>query len=287
MEEAIKKSDVLIEALPYIKSFRGKTFVVKYGGSILAEARIRKSVLEDIVFLYFTGINVVLVHGGGPNITEQLRANKIKSEFHQGIRVTGLEALRVVEQELAKLNRIITDEVKSLGAQVKGISGKEDLLYTEKKTSKVDLGFVGQVKDINKDKLREVIEKNHILILAPMGRCVQDGSVLHNINADEAASFVAGTLQAEKLVFLTNVRGVKRESHDHAEDLFISSVDEDEIKKLISGKVIAGGMVPKVLSGVKALDAGVNKVHIVDAKIPHALLLEIFTNQGIGTEIVR
>ncbi len=287
MEEAIKKAQVLIEALPYIKSFRGKTFVVKYGGSILAESRIRKSVLEDIVFLYFTGINVVLVHGGGPNITEQLREKKIESKFHKGVRITGKQALGVVEEELLKLNKTITEEVKSLGAQVKGLSGKEDLLYTEKKKSKVDLGFVGEVTNINKDKLINFIEKNHILILAPMGLEKDNKEVSYNINADEVASFVAGTLKAEKLVFLTNVKGVKRESQYHSEDAFISSVDEEEIKKLIDDKVIEGGMVPKVLSGVKALDKGVHKVHIVDAKIPHALLLEIFTNKGIGTEIVR
>lgn len=287
MEEAIKKSRVLIEALPYIKEFRGKSFVIKYGGSILSEAKIRKAVLEDIVFLYFMGINVILIHGGGPNITEQLRKKKIESDFHNGIRITGDKALEVVEEELNKLNETIVKEIQDLGAEVKGVSGKEDLLYVQQKKADVDLGFVGEIKDVNKDKLSGLVKKNHILILSPMGEKHQNGAHPYNINADEVASFIAGDIEAEKLVFLTNVRGIKRSSQDHGDNTFISSVDEDEIKKLIKDKVISGGMVPKVFSGIEALDKGVNKVHIVDAKVPHALLLEIFTNKGIGTEIVR
>lgn len=283
MEGAIKKAEVLIEALPYIKKFRGRTFVIKYGGSILSESRIRRAVLEDIVFLYFTGINVILVHGGGPNITRGLKKEKITPAFVEGIRVTDKKTLDVVVSELAKLNGMIAEEIKELGAKTKGISGTENILYAEKKAFSSDLGLVGTVVSVNKAKLLDLVEKNHIVVLSPMA--TGKGGIVYNVNADEAASFIAGSLSVEKFVLLTDVKGVMRDHKD--ESSLISSISEEGVKAWIKKKVISGGMIPKVLAGIQALDKGVKKAHIVDAKLPHALLLEIFTDKGIGTEIVK
>lgn len=283
MEEAIKKADVLIEALPYINKFRGKTFVIKYGGSILFEESIRKSVLEDMVFLYFMGINVVLIHGGGPNINERLKNLNIKSQFHEGVRVTDKKTLLVVEEELTKLNKIIVDGVKELGAKAIGLNGKNGLLYAEKKRARVNLGYVGKVVNINLKKLKKLIKENHIVVVTPMGK--NASKIVFNINADEAASCVSFKLAAEKLVLLTDVKGVMRNPED--KNSLISSARKKEISELIKTKVISSGMIPKVLAGISAIKGGVKKVHIIDAKIPHALLLEIFTNQGIGTEIIK
>ena len=283
MDEAIKKADVLIEALPYIKKFRGKTFVIKYGGSILFEETIREAVLSDIVFLYFMGINVVLVHGGGPNISEKFRKLNIKSKFHEGIRITDSDSLSIVEEELMKLNKLIVDEISQHGAKVKGLNGKDDLIYAEKKQAEIDLGLVGQVVNLNMERFRKLIEKDHIIIVAPMGKDTK--GTFYNINADEAASFVALKLAAEKLVLLTDVRGVMSDPND--KDSLFSSLKESQIAELIKKKVISKGMIPKVQAGIGAIEGRTKKVHIIDAKIPHALLLEIFTDKGIGTEIVK
>jgi len=283
MEEAIRKADILIEALSYIKKFRGKTFVIKYGGSILLEKSVREKVIQDLVFLYFMGINVILVHGGGPNITEALKKMNLKSEFYKGIRITGPDTFLVVESELMELNALLVKELKELGAKVGGVSGKEDLVFVRKKKEDVDLGLVGEVTDINLPKFKELLDKNHLVVLAPLGKDSQ-GKV-YNINADEVASFLSYKISAEKLVFLTNVKGILRDSAD--EDSFISSIKEEEAGKLIEEKVISEGMIPKVTAGLFAVDRGVKKVHIIDAKIPHALLLEIFTDKGIGTEITK
>ncbi|MCD6539877.1 MAG: acetylglutamate kinase [Candidatus Omnitrophica bacterium] len=283
MEEAIRKADVLIEALSYIRKFRGKTFVIKYGGSILLEKSVREKVIQDLVFLYFMGINVILVHGGGPNITEALKKMNLKSEFYKGIRITDPDTFLVVESELMELNALLVKELKGLGAKVGGVSGKEDLIFVRKKEEDIDLGLVGEATDINLPKFKELLDKDHLVVLAPLGKDSQ-GKV-YNINADEVASFLSYKISAEKLVFLTNVKGILRDSAD--EDSFISSIKEEEAGKLIEKKVISEGMIPKVTAGLFAVDRGVKKVHIIDAKIPHALLLEIFTDKGIGTEITR
>ncbi len=282
MEEAVKKADVLIEALPYIKNFRGKTFVVKYGGSILSEEKVRRSVLEDMVFLYFMGINVVLVHGGGVNISQRLRDLGLSSVFHQGIRVTSRKTLEVVEEELMKLNLMLENELKSLGADSLGVNAGQDILYAEKMKSDKDLGYVGTVVSANRQKIKDLLEKKHLLVLAPMAKGA-DSKL--NVNADEAACFLAGEVKAEKLVLLTNVKGIMRDVNDS--ESFISSVKEEDIKKMIKEGIINEGMIPKVLAAVRALDSGTKKVHIIDAKIPHAILLEIFTDQGVGTEVIK
>ena len=284
IKEAIKKADVLIEALPYIKNFRDKIFVIKYGGSILSESAIREGVLEDIVFLHFMGIDVVLVHGGGPNITEKLKTLNIPAEFYNGVRVTNAPTLKVVEEELLELNTMLVKEIGEHNAMAIGLDGKNGIVSAQKKQSPRDLGFVGEVTQVNALKLKDLVQKNHIVILSPSGFDEKDATA-YNVNADSVAASVAGALQAEKFLFLTDVKGVMRNVND--ENSLISSMKQSEIKKLINEGVISKGMIPKVLACTEALDKGVKKVHIVDAKISHAILLEIFTDKGIGTEILK
>lgn len=283
MEEAIKKADVLVEALPYIRKFKNKIIVIKYGGSILGEEKIRNGVLEDIVFLNFMGLKPVLVHGGGPNISERMRATGKKTDFVDGMRVTDEETLLVVEEELKKLNLTIVQEIIALGAEAVGLNGKDkNLIQAEKKKAKVDLGLVGNIVDINTAAIVAELEANKICVVLPMGR--GSDKKTYNVNADEAASSIASSLKAEKFVLLTNVKGIMRNPEDpHS---FISHLTREKVEGLIDEKVIQTGMIPKVKACINALDKGVKKTHIVDACIPHALLLEIFTDKGIGTEIV-
>jgi len=283
MEKAIKKAEVLLEALPYIREFKNKIIVIKYGGSILGEDKIRKGVLEDIVFLNFMGIKPVIVHGGGPNISERMRASGKKTDFVDGMRVTDEETLVVVEEELTKLNGIILKEISGLGTQAAGLNGKDkNLIQVVKKESEIDLGLVGNIVGINTQPILDELELDKIAVVLPMGRG-QDKKV-YNVNADEAASSIAAALKAEKLVLLTNVKGIMRDSDDP--NSFISTLTRKAATGLIQDKVIQQGMIPKVMACIDALDKGVKKTHIIDACITHALLLEIFTDKGIGTEIV-
>lgn len=284
MDEAIKKADVLIEALPYIKKFRHKAFVIKYGGSILGEETIRRGVLEDMVFLSFMGIKTVLVHGGGPNISDKMRKIGKKTEFVDGMRVTDEETLQVVEEELNELNQMIVREIREIGGLAEGISGKDHgILKAKKIVARVDMGFVGVVTGVARDAILKELRNNSLVVISPMG--VDEAGVVYNINADEAASKIAGSLDAEKFVLLTNVRGVMRRPDDP--ESLIGSLHVEDIKALIDEGIIQSGMIPKVNACLDAIEGGVRKTHIIDARIPHALLLEIFTDQGIGTEIVK
>ncbi|MEW5758080.1 MAG: acetylglutamate kinase [Candidatus Omnitrophota bacterium] len=284
MQEAIKKADVLIEALPYIKAFHGKTIVIKYGGSILDEDKIRQGVIEDIVFLNFIGIKTILVHGGGPQISQRMKAASIKTEFIEGMRYTDETTLKIVSEELAKLNKKLVSEIYSHGVKVKGLLGeKDDIIFAEKRKAKKDLGLVGEISEINVEKLHKILEKENILVISPMGK--DKKGTIYNINADDAASQLAGMLKAEKFVLLTNVLGIMRDVQDNAS--LISTLNISEAKKLVKDKVVSEGMIPKVNSCVRAIELGVKKTHVIDARIPHALLLEIFTNTGIGTEIIK
>jgi len=284
MEEAIKKADVLIEALPYIKSFHKKIIVIKYGGSILGEEKIRRGVLEDIVFLSFMGIKPVLVHGGGPNISGRMRNEGKKTEFVDGMRVTDEDTLEVVEEELEKLNELIVNEITELGAVAIGLNGKDKkIIRAEKKESRVDLGLVGQTVAVNTEPILGELKSGQVAVIMPLGK--GEDKKTYNINADEAASFIAAALKAEKLVLLTNVKGIMRNSEDP--NSFISTLTIAEVNGLIQDNIIQQGMIPKVEACINALEKGVKKTHIIDARIAHALLLEIFTDQGIGTEIVK
>lgn len=284
MKEAIKKADVLIEALPYIKKFHKKTIVIKYGGSILGEEKIRQGVLEDIVFLSFMGLRPVLVHGGGPNISSRMRASGKKTDFLDGMRVTDEDTLVVVEEELQKLNSIIADEIAALGASPVGLNGKDDMLIrVEKKKAKIDLGLVGSIVEVNPQPVLRNLERDKIVVILPMGR--GDNGKVYNVNADESAAHIAAALKAEKFVLLTNVKGIMRNADDPSS--FLSTLTIKEAEGLINNKVIQQGMIPKVRACIDSLNKGVKKTHIIDARIPHGLLLEIFTDQGVGTEIVE
>ncbi len=284
MEDAIRKADVLIEALPYIKRFHKKVIVIKYGGSILGDENIRNGVLEDIVFLNFMGLRPILVHGGGPNISERMRASGKKTEFVEGMRVTDEETLQLVEEELLVLNELIVQEINQLGAKAIGLNGKDDdLIQVEKKKAKIDIGLVGQIKGINIQLLNDELKKDRVVVVLPMGKGKDKKT--YNVNADEAAARIAADMQAEKFVLLTNVKGIMRNPEDaHS---FISTLTVEEVNGLIENKIIQQGMIPKVMACVEALNAGVKKTHIIDARTPHGLLLEIFTDQGIGTEIIK
>jgi acetylglutamate kinase len=284
MENFIKKASVLIEAIPYINAFRRKIFVIKYGGSILDEDKIRHSVLQDIVFLSYVGIRVIIVHGGGPQISARIKEKGIKPEFHNGIRVTDKETLKIVGEELEKLNNKIVEEIKALKGDVTGLKGQENIIHVKKKVADKELGYVGTITSVNQEALEDHLKKGRITVVSPMGISVEKQP--HNINADEVSSAIANSMQAEKLVLLTDVPGVMRDKSDASS--LISSLTVEQVAKLIKDGIIHGGMIPKVNSCVEALmGGGVKKTHIVDARLPHALLLEFFTDQGVGTQIIR
>jgi acetylglutamate kinase len=284
MEEAIKKAKVLIEALPYIKKFHKKIVVIKYGGSILGSWDIRRGVLEDIVFLNFMGLKPVLVHGGGPNISERMRQEGKKTEFVDGIRVTDRETLGLVEEELKQLNDTIVKELTDLGAKATGLHGKDrDMILVEKKQAEVDLGFVGEIVEVKPQVILEHLNDEEIPVIMPLGKGPNNKT--YNINADEAAASISSALKAEKLVLLTDVRGIMRNPDDpHS---FLSTLTQEEAKGLIENNIVHEGMIPKVQACIQALKTGVKKTHIISARITHALLLEIFTDKGIGTEIIK
>jgi len=283
MENFIQKANVLIEAIPYIQAFRRKIFVIKYGGSILEDALIRRHVLEDIVFLSFVGIRIILVHGGGPHISSRLKEKGMKAEFHEGIRVTDRPTLNIVLKELDHLNEEIVAEIKTQHGDVTGLKGYENLIHVEKKKADRDLGFVGSITAVDRQAIEQHLKKELITVISPMGISAEKQP--HNINADEVASALAVSLKAEKLVLLTNVQGVLR--HPDDPNSLFSSLTVEQTKSFIGSAVIQSGMIPKVKSCIDALQGGVHKTHIIDARIRHALLLEIFTDRGIGTQIIN
>jgi len=283
MEDVIKKAGILIEAIPYIHAFRHKIFVIKYGGSILEDDVVRKNVLQDIVFLSYVGIRTILVHGGGPHISNRLKEIGKEAEFHEGIRVTDEHTLEIVSEELGKLNQKIVSEIKSLHGDVTGLKGHENIVYVEKKRASKELGFVGTITSIERATIDQHLKQGHITVVSPMGISVEKQP--HNVNADEVASAIAGSMEAEKLVLLTNVQGVMSNPEDGS-SLF-STLTTSKLKDLIEKNVISKGMIPKVTACTEALTGGVKKTHIIDARLEHALLLEIFTDKGIGTQILK
>jgi acetylglutamate kinase len=284
MEQIVKKASILIEAIPYIHAFRRKIFVIKYGGSILDDPNIRHNVLQDIVFLSFVGIRIIIVHGGGPHISARMKEEGLKNEFVDGIRVTDKETLKIVGEELEKLNRQIVGEIKSFKGDVTGLKGQENIIFVKKKKAVKDLGFVGTITSVNREHLESHLAQGQITVVSPMG--VTTEKQPHNVNADEVASAIANSMKAEKLVLLTDVPGVMRDLKDIS--TLMSTLTLAQVDELIKSDVIVGGMIPKVNSCVEALKGGgVNKTHIVDARMPHALLLEFFTDQGVGTQIIK
>lgn len=283
MENIIKKASVLVEAVPYIDKYRRKVFVIKYGGSILHDDVIRRRVLEDIVFLSFVGIRIILVHGGGPNISGRLKELGIEPQFHNGIRVTDEKTLQVVIKELDEINDQIVAEIKSLKGDVTGLSGYENIVYVEKKQAERDLGFVGTITNIEFKLLARHLRQGRITVLAPLG--ISTENQLHNVNADEVASAIASSMRAEKFVLLTNVPGVMKDPADPSS--LYSTLTVSDVAELKKQGIISGGMIPKVDSCIEALAGGIPKAHIIDARQDRALLLEIFTDTGVGTQIIQ
>jgi acetylglutamate kinase len=290
MQELINKANVLMEALPYIKRFAGKTVVIKYGGHAMADEVLKESFALDVILLKSLGINPVIVHGGGPQINETLKRYGIVSQFVRGMRVTDAETMAVVEMVLAgQVNQEVVGYLNQHGGRAVGLSGKDGgLLLCEKllqevrgedgRSEMVDLGFVGNVIQVNQELIQTLEHGRFLPVIAPVGVGAQGES--YNINADLVAGRVAGALKAEKLMLLTDVAGVK----DKAGTL-LSSIALTDVPRLVDDGTISGGMIPKVECCVDALNEGVKKAHIVDGRVQHAVLLEIFTDVGVGTEI--
>ena len=289
MDKIIEKAGVLIEALPYIQHFYGKTIVVKYGGNAMINEDLKNRVMEDIVLLKYIGINPILVHGGGPDISSALKKFDIKSEFINGLRVTDAETMQVAQMVLVgKTNKEIVSLIGTKGGKGLGISGIDGHLleckkcYTEVDGKQADIGFVGEITNVNVRMLSDLTRQDYIPVIAPIGVDAEGNS--YNINADTVAGAVAEALEAEKLILLTDTEGIK-ESADSTE--IYSSLTRKEIYQMIDDNKIVGGMIPKVKGAIQALEAGVNSVHILDGRVPHCILLEIFTDHGIGTMIKR
>jgi len=285
MKEAIKKSEVLIEALPYIKNFFKKVVVIKYGGAAVDESGIDRSVLEDIVFMNYAGMKPILVHGGGPLISKFMKKAGIEPRFVAGRRVTDGKSICIIDKALHSINQQIVKTLKELGTKAFGLSGRENGLIKVKKLQGdgVDLGFVGEVTSVDATVVKQLIEDNIIPVIYPLG--VGRDRNLYNVNADDVASVIAVALKAEKFVLLTNVRGIMKDKRDPS--TLYNTLTIGDISKLIKNKTVNSGMIPKAISCVNAIKGGVKKAHILDASIPHALLLEMFTDRGIGTEIVK
>lgn len=274
-----KKEDVLIEALPYIQQFEGKTFVIKYGGAVMEQENLKSMIAQDVTLLRKIGINIVVVHGGGKEITSLSNRLNMKTNFVNGQRFTDTETREVVQMVLAgSINKDIVRRININGGRAIGISGIDGDLLKVKKYDKEDLGFVGEVTDVNDILIKNLLKDGYMPVIAPLG--VDGFGTVYNVNADIAAGAIAGAIDAIKLVYMSDVEGVK------INDDLASHLTEKEVIEFVEKGVINGGMIPKVESALNALDAGVSKVHIVDGRIEHALLLEIFTEEGVGTEIV-
>ena len=282
------KVKILIEALPYIKKFRGKTFVIKYGGSIMKSEEAKEAFIEDIVLLKLVGIQVVIVHGGGPKISDLLDRLEIKTEFIKGLRKTDKETMEVVEMVLSgHINKGLVSDLCKHGINALGLSGKDDrLIQTKKKylyenEEQIDIGYVGEVVSINAKMLIDLLDKGYLPIISPVG-CDDEGNT-YNINADYVASAMSSALSAEKLIILSDVPGLYRNINDPS--TFISAVTVDEIEDYIKDGGINGGMLPKMECCVNAIKEGTKNVHLIDGSQLHSLLLEIFTHEGIGTMV--
>jgi acetylglutamate kinase len=286
MNESILKAKVLVEALPYIRQWAGSTVVIKYGGSTRRGDEELKNTLRDVVLLKYVGARPVVVHGGGKDITTMLERLSIPSKFVDGLRVTDEATMEVVEMVLGgKINKEIVSTLHKMGGEAVGLSGKDGhMLTVEKVRSRTgkDIGFVGKVKHVNLAVLKNLDRDRFIPVIAPIG--VDKDGHTYNVNADEAAGALAGALKAEKLVFLTDVPGILKKKDDPKS--LLSTVKAKQVPQLIKSGVLSGGMIPKIEACLTAVKAGVHKTHIIDGGLPHALLLEIFTPQGVGTEIV-
>lgn len=286
MSEGLEKAKILMDALPYIRKFNGHTVVIKYGGSAMLDPRINETIVQDVVMLKLVGLKPIIVHGGGPEINQMLNRLDIESRFIDGLRVTTQETMEVVEMVLAgKLNKQIVEMIAQQGGCPVGLTGKDGKMIRAKKIEKegIDLGYVGDIVKVNTRLLTSLIDNDFIPIIAPIG---SDGcGNTFNINADYAAVAIAAAMHAEKLVFLTDVEGVLKDKDDPQS--LISFLSDIEARQYIEDGIIAGGMIPKVECCMKAIEQGVSMVHILDGRQQHALVLEIYTPDGIGTMLYK
>jgi len=282
-----RRAEILMEALPYIREFRGKTVVIKYGGAAMEQADLKRSFALDVILLHFVGINPVIVHGGGPQIGALMKRLGKEPQFVGGMRVTDEETVEIVEMVLVgKINKEIVGLINYHGGKAVGLSGKDGSLLRARRRphrlasgEEVDIGLVGEVETVKPDLIRLLEDHGFVPVIAPVG--VGAGGETYNINADLVAGDVAAALGAEKLIHLTDVQGINGDDGKH-----ISTLTKREAERLIKGNVIDGGMLPKVESALRALAGGAQKAHIIDGRVPHAILLEVLTKEGIGTEIV-
>ena len=285
MKTYLEKAKVLVEALPYIQRFNRKIIVVKYGGSAMVDEALKRSVIQDVTLLKLVGFKPIIVHGGGKEISKWVGKVGMEPKFINGLRVTDEETMEVAEMVLGRVNKSLVQLVESLGVRAIGISGKDgELLKVEKKYSEgQDIGYVGEIKKVNAQILYDLLEKDFLPIVCPVG--LDDEYNTYNINADDAACAIARAMKAEKLAFLTDIEGVYKDPDDPS--TLISELEVAEAKKLMDDGYIGGGMLPKLQNCIDAIESGVSRVHILDGRIPHCLLLEIFTNKGIGTAILN
>ncbi len=290
MQQVIEKAAVLIEALPYIQRFRGETVVVKFGGSIMEDEAAVANILKDIAFMACVGLRPVIVHGGGKAISHELKQRGLRASFVQGLRVTDIDTIEVVESVLNhRVNPQLVTVLQSFGCKARGIHG-DDIFRVRRRTQKdkatgktLDWGYVGEVQEVDAAPVEAFLQAAITPVVTPLGR--DAGRQIYNVNADDAAAALARALRARKLVFLSDVPGVLADPRD--KESRISTVKVAEVNALIKRGVIDGGMLPKIQGAVDALHAGVLKTHIIDAGLPHSLLLELFTDRGVGTEIIK
>ena len=284
IQKILQKAEVLIEALPYIQRFNRKIIVVKYGGSAMVDEELKRNVIKDVTLLKLVGFKPIIVHGGGKEISKWVGKVGMEPEFINGLRKTDAPTMEIAEMVLGKVNKSLVQMVQELGVNAIGISGKDGgLLKVKKKYSKgQDIGYVGEITEVNAKVLYDLLEKDFLPIVCPVG--LDDNFHGYNINADDAACAIAQAVSAEKLAFLTDVKGVYRDPEDKSS--LISELSVSEARELIDSGTVGGGMLPKLNNCMEAIEDGVSRVHILDGRIPHCLLLEIFTNRGIGTAIL-
>lgn len=285
MQKYLDKAQVLIEALPYIQRFNRKIIVVKYGGSAMVDEELKRRVIEDVTLLKLCGFKPIIVHGGGKEISRWVGKAGMEPKFINGLRVTDEDTMEIAEMVLGRVNKSLVQLVESLGVRAIGVSGKDGaLLKVEKKYSEgQDIGYVGEIKEVNAQVLYDLLEKDFLPIVCPVG--LDDAYNTYNINADDAACAIARAMKAEKLAFLTDIEGVYKDPDDSS--TLISELWVEQARDLIEKGYIGGGMLPKLQNCIDAIEHGVSRVHILDGRIPHCLLLEIFTNKGIGTAILH
>ena len=285
MKQYLDKAEVLIEALPYIQKFNRKVIVVKYGGSAMVDENLKKRVIEDVTLLKLVGFKPIIVHGGGKEISRWVSKVGMEPKFINGLRVTDEPTMELAEMVLGKVNKELVQMVESLGVRAIGLSGKDGglLNVTKKYSNGEDIGYVGEVQKVIADILWDLLDKDFLPIVCPIG--LDDSFHTYNINADDAACAIARAMNAEKLAFLTDIEGVYKDPNDPS--TLISELQISEAKEFIEKGYIGGGMLPKLNNCIDAIENGVSRVHILDGRIPHCLLLEIFTNKGIGTAILK